>query len=92
MALFFQKELGLIEHKAWGCRMPFASIFFKNHPDAKQIANLVINSPNHKNLSFVDSMALSNLKLKFLMNEGNIELSLSELKLVDKIISKLEKH
>ena len=36
-------------------------------------------------------MALSNLKLKFLMNEGNPDLSLSEIKLVDKIILRIEK-
>ncbi len=71
--------------------MPFRSTFFKNHPDAKKIANLIINSHKQKNLNYVESMALSNLKLKFLMNEGNPELSLSELKQVDRIILKIEK-
>jgi hypothetical protein len=70
--------------------MPFRSIFFKNHPDAKKIADLIINSHKQKNLNFVDSMVLSKLKLKFLMNQGNPELSLSEIKLVDKIILKIE--
>ncbi len=55
------------------------------------IANLIINSNKQKNLNFVESMALSNLKLKFLMNGGNPKLSLSELKFVDKIIQKIEK-
>lgn len=71
--------------------MPFRSTFFKNHPDSKKIANLIINSNKQMNLNFVESMALSNLKLKFLMNEGNPKLSLSELKFVDKIIQKIEK-
>jgi hypothetical protein len=70
--------------------MPFRSTFFNNHPDANKIANLIINSPKHENLNFIDTMVLSNLKLKFLMNDGNLELSLSELKLVDKIILKTE--
>ena len=71
--------------------MPFRSTFFKNHPNAKKIANLIINSHKQKNLNYVESMALSNLKLKFLMNEGNPDLSLSEIKLVDKIILRIEK-
>jgi hypothetical protein len=71
--------------------MPFRGFFFKNNPDAKMIANLIINSNKQKNLNFVESMALSNLKLKFLMNGGNPKLSLSELKFVDKIIQKIEK-
>lgn len=71
--------------------MPFRSLFFKNHPDAKKIANLIINSHKQKNLNYVESTAFSNLKLKFLMNEGNPELSLSELKLLDRIILKIEK-
>lgn len=37
-------------------------------------------------------MVLSNLKLKFLTNAGKPKLSLSELKLVDKIILKTEKN
>lgn len=71
--------------------MPFRSTFFKNHPDRKKIADVIINSHKQKNLNFVESMALSNLKLKFLMNEGSQKLSLSELKFVDKIIQKIEK-
>lgn len=70
--------------------MPFRSTFFKNHPDATKIADLIINSPKQNNLNFVETMVLSNLKIKFLMNEGNPELRLSELKLVDKIIQKTE--
>lgn len=71
--------------------MPFRSTFFRNHPDAKKIANLIIHSPKHENLNFVETMVLSNLKLKFLMNAGKPELRLSELKLVDKIILKTKK-
>ena len=74
-----------------GYKMPFRSNFFKNHPDAKKIANLIINSHKEKNLNFLDSMAISNLKVKFLMNEGNHKLSLSEIKLIDKIFQKMEK-
>jgi hypothetical protein len=72
--------------------MPFRSTFFRNHPDAKKIANLIIRSPKHENLNFVETMVLSNLKLKFLLNAGKPELRLSELKLVDKIILKTEKN
>lgn len=71
--------------------MPFRSTFFNKHPDANKIANMIINSPKHENLNFVDTMVLSNLKLKFLTNAGKAKLSLSELKLVDKIILKTEK-
>lgn len=70
--------------------MPFRSTFFNNHPDAKKIANMIINSPKHENLNFVDTMILSNLKLKFLTNTAKQKLTLSELKLVDKIILKTE--
>ena len=72
--------------------MPFKSLFFKNHPDTKSIINLVINSDKQKHLNFVDSMAISNLKLKLLMNHEDPELRLSEIKLVDKIIAKIEKN
>ena len=72
--------------------MPFRSTFFNIHPDANKIANLIINSPKHENLNFFDTMVLSNLKLKFLTNAGKPKLSLSELKLVDKIILKTEKN
>lgn len=72
--------------------MPFRSTFFNNHPDANKIANMIINSPKHENLNFVDTMVLSNIKLKFLTNAGKPKLSLSELKLVDKIILKTEKN
>jgi hypothetical protein len=71
--------------------MPFRSTFFNNHPDADKIVNLIINLPKHENLNFVDTMVLSNLKLKFLMNTGKPKLRLSEIKLVDKIILKTEK-
>ena len=73
--------------KLWGFRMPFKSLFFKNHPDTKSIINLVINSHKQKNLNFVDSMAISKLKLKLLMNHGDPELRLSEIKLIDNIIA-----
>ena len=72
--------------------MPFKSLFFKNHPDTKSIINLVINSHKQRNLNYVDSMAISKLKLKLLMNHEDPELRLSEIKLVDKIIAKIEKN
>ena len=37
-------------------------------------------------------MAISNLKLKLLMNNEDPELRLSEIKLMDKIIAKIEKN
>ena len=72
--------------------MPFKSLFFKNHRDTKSIINLVINSHKQRNLNYVDSMAISNLKLKLLMNNEDPELRLSEIKLMDKIIAKIEKN
>jgi hypothetical protein len=70
--------------------MTFKSSFLKDHPDAQTIANMIINAHRLKNLSYVDTMVLSNLKLKFLMNQSNPVLSLSEFKQIDKIIAKLE--
>jgi hypothetical protein len=70
--------------------MPFKSSFLKDHPDARTITKVIINAHRHKSLSYVDTMALSNLKLKFLMNQSNPDLSLSELKQIDKIVAKIE--
>ena len=70
--------------------MPFQSSFLKDHPDAKTMAQVIINAHKHKNLSYVETMVMSNIKLKFQMNETNPALSLSELKIIDKIIAKLE--
>ena len=70
--------------------MPFKSSFLKDHPDANTIATVIINAHKHKILSYVDTMVLSNLKLKFLMNQSNPDLSLSELKQIDKIVAKIE--